>query len=699
MITTSLSPFEQCYVTWPDIVKYGPEIDERDVLNLSQTSMLWHTGLLENSKLLAKADILPFIAFLKTHKITSPQIVDLTCFQSCTTFFDISLTKIEKIVEISLFLHQLNDVSKTILQQDFKKQHLASIFTRVMKSIKTDEQIIKKIRKNPPSDIYTQHDPEKIEKFYKEKFIHYLIVTGQFAKATHHIKKDGFKFKINDCIKNPNYTLIHAPFLISSERVIIIRNIFKQNLLKNFNKKNITITTQNLAKRIHMPEMAFPRAFFYFFAKLVMLSERDDSQMTTLHTLIGKSSLNALGLTKHSAIATYRNAKDFYLKYKIEDNLKSNNFETAGALIKSLFSASSQELATSNLLKSQINRHLLNDDLKNGFDLLTKLSAYDINRNSIAIDIAKKAIHDHELDFALAALQLVNISPLRRKDDPRKALEITHEKDKLYLEIACKQSLTLGYKTFKLLSYPMDYIDAFCLNAAEIIDKSDISKVLDLIANLKIEVSLKVLNRLVEKLFKGASANSWFHYAAGIKDSSKQRYVLHLLFTGLQEKQHSALFCGNNDLYHTLMIKLEEANFQKCLDLLFNLPTKCEQHLLLYRIVDYFYPNKDMDEWIKSVSKIADDLEKRKFLNNFITNTKLIGAMFKIKLLEIANVDATLAFDIINAHPDKKKRLTLFIFISNKINLDEDAIQWMKLCDLISDPIERRQFILDKTGK
>lgn len=699
MITTSLNPFEQCYVTWPDIVKYGPEIDERDVLNLSQTSMLWHTVLLENAKLLAKADILPFITFLKLHKITNLQINDLSCFNSCTTFFEISLTKIEKIIEISLSLHQLNDVSKTILKEAFKRLSLAPIFTRMMKQVKTDEQIIKKIRKKSPSNIYTKNDSEKIEKFCKEKFIHYLIITGQFEKATLHIKKDGFKFKINDCIKNTNYTILHAPFLIGSERVIIIRNIVKQNLLNNFNKKNITITIQNLAKRIHMPDMAFARAFFYFFAKLVVISERDDSQMTTLNTLIGKSSLKALGITKHSAIAIYRNAKDSYLMNKIDDNLKCHNFEIVPELIKSLFGASSQELATVNLLKSQINRHLLNDDLKNSFDLLAKLSAYDINRNSIARDIAKKAIHDNQLDFALAATQLINISHLWRKDEPQKALEVTFEKDSLFLEISCKQPFTIGCKTFKLLSFPMDHIDVFCLNAAENIDQSDIPKVLDLIANLKTEVSLEVLNRLLERLFEGSSATRWFHYATRIKDSSKQRYVLDLIFAGLQEKQLSVLFYEKNDLYQTLMVKLKEANYEKCLDELFNLPTKWEQHLSLYRIIDYFYPNNNMDEWIKSVGKIADDVEKRKFLNHFITNMQLIGKTFKAKLLEIANEDATLAFDIINAYPIKKDRLKLLVLISKKINLDEDAIKWMELCDLIADPIERRKFIRDKTGK
>jgi len=39
------------------------------------------------------------------------------------------------------------------------------------------------------------------------------------------------------------------------------------------------------------------------------------------------------------------------------------------------------------------------------------------------------------------------------------------------------------------------------------------------------------------------------------------------------------------------------------------------------------------------------------------------------------------------------------VLISKKINLDEDVIKWMELCDLIADPIERRKFIRDKTGK
>lgn len=701
MITTTISQFEQCYVSWPDIVKYGPELEKRDVCNLSQTSKLWQIALLENAKLLARSDILPFIAFLRSNKITNPQIEDLSCIKRCMTSFEVSFAKIEKIVEISLVLHQLNDVSKTILKEAFKKLNVAPIISRMMKSVRTDEEIIKKIRKKKPT-IHIVYDQEKSEKNYRQEFIHYLIVTGQFEKARLQIKKDGYKFNINDLAKDKNYTLVHAPFLILSERVKIIKNIFETHVFSNFNKKNIKITLQNLAKRIHMADGTFPFAFLYYFAKLVVVRGREDSQTSVLNTtILDKSSLEALGISKYQTTAIYEEAKDIFLLNKIENNLKSNDFKTVHEDIQNLCKLGNQEKAKTSLLKKQIDRHLLDHDLKNAFELLAKLPHFDSNRNSISVSIARQALLDNQIDFALKATHLINISHLWAKDDKNPAIQMTLEKDSLLLEIAMRQKFAAGRKTFEHLSLKKKHLTPFCLNAAEIIELIDIPKALDLIVYLKDkEICLKILNRIVERLFEGAFAHKWFHYANQILDDSKRRYILDLLFAGLQEKQLSVLFYEKNDFYLNQMIMLETSDFKNCLDALFILPTRWEQNLVLYRMIDYFYPNKNLNEWFKGVGKIEDDLERRNFLNHFISMIKLIiGRSFKNKLLEIINADASLAFDIVNAHPIKEKRIKLLVFIAKKINLNEDGIKWMELCDKIPDPIERRAFIRSKTGK
>lgn len=227
-MNTTISPFEQWCRLRPSI--FNPEIlSQKEYLNLTETSKFLSKLILklECDKEVSKTKKLTKLLFLYGFHIH--KMHDFTCFDSCKTLFDVQVTKIKKYAEISLSLHGLPNELKICLKEA-SFPGILPVFKKIIDQLQTDIDVERVINKNLN---FPNHKNCRI-------IVSFLLSIGHFEKASILLKSsfDISKIKIN----HKQYSVINAPFLADAGRRVVLRDLFRRSVFKDFTLKSIKKT-------------------------------------------------------------------------------------------------------------------------------------------------------------------------------------------------------------------------------------------------------------------------------------------------------------------------------------------------------------------------------------------------------------------------------------------------------------------------
>lgn len=227
-MNTIISPFEQCCSLRPEI--FNPEfLSQKEYLNLTETSKFLSKLILklECDKEISLAK--KFTKLLSLYRINRHRMGDFTCFDSCKTMFDIQVVKIKKYVEISLFLHGLNEFDKACLK-NASFPDVLPVFKKIIDQLQTDYDVESVINKNLNSP---NHKNCRV-------IVSFLLAIGHFEKASILLKSSFDISKIKN--NHKQYSVINAPLLADAGRGVVLRDLFRRSVFKNFKLKSIKET-------------------------------------------------------------------------------------------------------------------------------------------------------------------------------------------------------------------------------------------------------------------------------------------------------------------------------------------------------------------------------------------------------------------------------------------------------------------------
>lgn len=670
---------------WPIIFNHPDScLKPKDLLNFTETSKEYYQYFLENKKIDESGKITNFLKFLVTNNLIHEKNIKLlNSFDSSNTFFDVQIQSLSKINKIFLLLYPLDDNLKGFLRYALLKHPQSPFFSRIVKAIKTESEINEQIRRS------SNAEKSILEKYFSfidlyPKIIHSLLVSGQFELSLHLIKQQGIDFDTANIEKNhETYSLIHAPYLTSRERQILIRDFLEKNSIS----KTALI---NLCNRIDNDNKHVPKALlnYLLLESSDLLKAGNMNKFNALNiALTDQETLKAMALfnrdmefNKTAIENEYIKLNNNHILYLINKDLEKADFEKAFEKVDAI---NDKDITKETLLKitlSEIEWNVLNhtfniaanivysriagtEKRKHYIDYINEnkldwyLSNYQyqtalrlvpiISKNHLLNKkIAEHAISSNTLDFALDAVALI---PSKEKDI----------KDVLYCEIASKQKFEIALKTYECVSNKDKYAKIFFKKLIQIEDVN-ISKVLDLICN-NVNIRLQTLTDLIKLKFPNQNAHEWVQYADQINNDFKRRAFIELLFKGLNNEEPSKLFNRPNLFYASLQELLLKGDFKKTM-FFCNLQNGWEQQIVRFVVQDYFFTNlleaielkdipttwtsicniadkttrlpnikrflqlrfikKDASEWIEFGNQIHDDSRRNAFLNLLVSSLK-----------------------------------------------------------------------------
>lgn len=605
-MNTSECSLEKCYHQWPDILNHNYDLDEKDSLQLSQTSKFWYSIILKKKLQDATNTLLTFSNFLSSSNIKIYPMTDLSCFDNCRTIFETKVAKIKKIVDLSLLLHQLDDDSKIILRNSIKTKLNGQKFSEIIKHLKTEVEIEKEIEEakaillnRPNIDVVTTQIPYR-------KIIHFLLISGHFKKASELLKIQNLKFKIKKIEKKyKNYTYFYAPFLSLNDRLTLFRDFLGEPF---FSKKTVKKVIKNFATRMDCEDIACLVALLSYMTLATTDFFRKDptAKLTILKNAVTTTSaLKALAMRVNTFEELYEIIKTNFFELEIEKDLRRNDFKSAMTHANAFTFPQAKQKAISKIntleIKSKIRPLLLSHDFNDAIRFASLITEKE-ERNFQFLLIATEAINCKQLDIGFIATR--SIMESESSTDP------FFDTDHLFFAITIRQRFSLACSTFKNISNKNLYIYPFCIHISRIIGEYEIPDALDLICTLEdTQVAMQCMRRIVRRLFPESDPKKWILFSNHIHCPLKRRIFLDFIFQGLQENKNSILFDKSN-FYETLVIQLQTGQLEQCIETIGFLKTRWERYIVLYRVIYHLAPNENWIESLQNINKIDENLLK-----------------------------------------------------------------------------------------